>query len=372
MSYHHASIWINGRDVLLNSILNESEKDQNDFENDTFTFIRDWLTGKDSFEIETSGSTGPPKKIKITRSQMMASAGLTQQALGLQAGYTSLLCLSPRYIAGKMMLVRSLVIGMKILALTPSANVLDKIPTSIQIDFAAMVPYQIYDSVRSDDANRLNQFKVILIGGATLDAGTRALLKSFTSSFYATYGMTETISHVALQSLNSPNSPDEFELLPSITLQLDERGCLVIEAPYLPEKVFTNDLGKLTSKSRFKWLGRWDNVINTGGKKVIPEVLEGKLGPIIKGLAINQNFMVGSVNDPKLGQRIILLLEGNPIANHKAKELASSVRKSFERHEIPKQVLVLPSFEYSENGKVKRKETTKNSYKNVQNFTLDI
>src|SRR5690349_4001724 len=273
MSYTYSSIWINGRNVLVNSILDESEKGQNDFEHDTFTFIREWLTGKASFEIETSGSTGPPKKITITRSQMIASAMITQQATNLEPDYTALLCLSPQFIAGKMMIVRSLVIGMKILAVTPAAKVLDKIPPSIQIDFAAFVPYQVYDIIRSDNANRLNQFKVILIGGAALDTETHTSLKPLKGSFYATYGMTETISHVALQLLNGPHSSEEFELLPTIIGQVDERGCLIIEAPYLAEKVVTNDLVKLSGK-RFKWLGRWDNIINTGGKKIIPEILE--------------------------------------------------------------------------------------------------
>src|SRR5687767_169255 len=174
MEYPFDSIWINGRDISIQDIGNKTVSNQNPFEQGVFDFIYDWLNNVQSFSLQTSGSTGAPKEIQVTRAQMISSARLTDQALGLRPGSTALLCLDPHFIAGKMMLVRSFVSGMKILAVTPSSRVLDLIP-GVKIELAAMVPYQIQEILQSNQRDRFNNIRLVLAGGAALNEKTKNL-----------------------------------------------------------------------------------------------------------------------------------------------------------------------------------------------------
>jgi len=369
MKYPHDQIWINGRDVRVQAIRDATTEGLDDFEKQTFSFIRAWLTGQETFELQTSGSTGTPKKIIIHRDQMIASARLTQKAIGLHENFTAFLCISPEYIGGKMMLVRALALGMKLVAVTPAANVFETLPSSMAIDFAALVPYQLYHVVRSKEARWLNLMKTIIIGGAALDAETSAMLDSFTCRCYATYGMTESISHVALQVLNGPGKSQEFNVLPGIIASQDDRGCLVIEAAYLSEKIITNDLISQPSANSFRWLGRWDNIMNSGGVKIIPEEIERKMQAVVDQTS-RHNFMLCSAPDQKLGEKIILLLEGNELDATTIAKLKRELPKVLSRYELPKEVFVLKNFRYGPTGKLKRAETAMNIDKSVQNFTL--
>src|SRR5688572_19038515 len=166
--YPYDSIVVNGKEISIQSISNGKVVSASDFERTTFDFISDWLAERDSFVQNTSGSTGDPKPIVIMRGQMIASAALSIDALGLRQGYNALLCINPEYIGGKMMLVRSLMAGMKIIATTPTSNPFISLPESIPVDFAAMVPYQIHEIIRSAKASKFNDIKTIIIGGATL------------------------------------------------------------------------------------------------------------------------------------------------------------------------------------------------------------
>lgn len=357
MTYPFPTIWINGRDISIEAIRNETASPASDFERATFSFICDWLSDQTIFEIQTSGSTGTPKKIVLTREQMLASARMTEQALALKPGYTALVCLHTQYIAGRMMLVRCFTTGMRIVVTEPAANPLANIPDSIAIDFTAWVPYQLYAILSSAEAARLNRIGRVIIGGAPLNQEMVNELQTYSCIFYATYGMTETISHIALQTLNGINASSVFRALPGIALAIDERGCLTIEAPHLPEKIVTNDLVELKDSHAFIWLGRWDNVINSGGIKIIPEHLESRMMNILYECGILRSFFIASVPDKKLGEKITLLIEGEELDEEKKYKIFQKLKQSFSSYETPKAIVMLPRFLYTNTDKIDRRKT---------------
>jgi o-succinylbenzoate---CoA ligase len=357
MTYPFPTIWINGRDISIEAIRNENASPASDFERSTFNFIREWLSEQAIFEIQTSGSTGIPKKILLTRDQMLASARMTEQALALKPGYTALVCLHTHYIAGRMMLVRCFATGMRIVVTEPTANPLANIPDSITIDFTAWVPYQLYAILSSPEASRLNSIKSVIIGGAPLNPETINELQTYSCIFYATYGMTETISHIALQTLNGINASSVFRALPGIALAIDERGCLTIDTPHLEEKIVTNDLVALQDNHAFIWLGRWDNVINSGGVKIIPEHLESRMANTLYECGILRSFFIASVPDKKLGEKITLLLEGEALDEEKKYIIFEKLKQSFSSYEIPKVIMTIPKFLYTATDKIERRKT---------------
>lgn len=354
--YPYDSILINGRSIELGDIVSGNAYPATEFERSTFQFITEWLNGKESFIQRTSGSTGAPKAITILRTQMTASAKMTEEALALKKGYCALLCLSPDYIAGKMMLVRSFVTEMKIIATEPAANPFKNIPIHQFIDFAALVPYQLQEIIHSDESNHLNRIKTIIIGGAAVDENTIHTIQPYSCDFYATYGMTETISHVALRRLNGAGASENFTALRGISIELDDRGCLVIRWDQLPRKIVTNDLVEMTGENTFRWIGRWDNVNNTGGIKVIPEKTESTIKAIFAALKINQRFFIDGLSDEKLGNRIALFIEGS-LDPDKRQRLKDTMLDVLPRYEAPKEIITLKSFVFTENGKINRKAT---------------
>ena len=355
MKYPFDSIWINGKDIAIQDILKGNLALTNSFEQNTCTFIREWMNNVPLFSLQTSGSTGDPKKIVIRREQMISSASATEKALNLQAGTNALVCLDPQFIAGKMMLVRCFVSGMKIMAVTPSTRILDHVP-DVPIELAAMVPYQIQELLESNHSNRFDNIRVVLAGGAALNEKTKALLSKQRTHVYATYGMTETISHIALQKVNGTDMKDYFRILPDISVNLDERDCLVIKAPYLDHEVVTNDIAEIVGNDGFRWLGRWDNVINTGGIKVIPEKIEVAMAPILKELGINHEFFLCGLPDEKLGQRVCLVVKGN-ITPYQKSEIIELARKKIQIYAAPREVVCLEQFHYTPNNKIHRSKT---------------
>jgi o-succinylbenzoate---CoA ligase len=350
------TIDLNGRDVTLADVVARTIVPATDFEAHTLQFIREWMTGTAQFVLHTSGSTGTPKPIHLTRYQMEASAQATAQALGLQRGYKALVTLDTRYIAGKMMLVRSLVTGMHMVVREPAANPLEKLPPNITVDFTALVPYQVEAILESPHAMRLGTVGTIIVGGAPLSAPAAERLAALPCHAYLTYGMTETISHIALQRLTTTNTRGIFQALPGITLQTDDRSCLVITVPYLPEKVVTNDRVEIISANEFRWLGRWDNVINTGGFKVNPETIEFQIEKIFHRFEIPNRFFVAGLPDRKFGKKVVLFVEGE--ADEKLKlridEATKTIASGIER---PKSVIFLPRFVWTATQKLNRKAT---------------
>jgi o-succinylbenzoate---CoA ligase len=360
MNYPFSSIWINGRTVSLDLIREEQVTPQSSFEDHTFTFIREWLSDKALFTTQTSGSTGAPKTISFTRDQMMASAQLTAHVLGLRRLYHALVCIDTKYIGGKMMLVRSFVTGMKILAVDPCACPLQKIPVDTCVNFAAFVPYQVQSMLVSKHPHFLNNPDVAIIGGAPLDKGVIDQLRDLLCRCYATYGMTETISHVALRRLNGPDRDDHFQAMPGVSLQKDARGCLVIETPFLKEKIVTNDLAEITGQGKFQWLGRWDNVINSGGIKVIPEKIEATLEKIFSEAGISSRFFIHSIPDKTLGNRIVLVVEAAGNIQTLLEKIFPEIFTRISAYERPREVLIAEVFYTTGSGKINRSNTLKN------------
>ena len=357
MNYPFDSINFNGRDTRIADILNGSALPETPFEGAAFSFVRKWYGDHEFFEQQTSGSTGIPKTILIARKSMAASAKLTQQALDLKTGATALLCLDPNYIAGKMMIVRAFVTGMKLLAVEPSLNPFENHVSHQPIDFTALVPAQLIEILQSDSQSRLNEIRNIIIGGASLNEQTIERVSQFRAHIFATYGMTETVSHIALQLINGPLKSEYFKILPGVKIHTDERGCLQIKTPFLSEEIATNDIVEIKNPTEFKWLGRADNVINSGGVKIIPEVLEAQIQNVFSTMQIWNRYIVSSVPDPQFGNKLVLLVEGNmPIAVEKVR---SALQEVLPHYHVPKQILVGAIFVMTENGKINRLETRK-------------
>ncbi len=357
IDYPFSTIFINNREVELIKIISGEAIGQSDFEESTYSFIRSWMTGEKEFYQNTSGSTGAPKTISISREQMESSARLTEEALQLKPGFHALVCLDTRYIAGKMMLVRCFVTGMKIVAVNPSANPLKELPFTQRIDFAAFVPYQVQEIISSGFSSVLNTVQTSIIGGAALDKGTREKLKLFSCQFYGTYGMTETVSHIALQKLNGTNSSEFFQTLSGVEIKLDDRNCLIIKSPHLKNEIHTNDIVEIISAKEFKWIGRYDNVINSGGVKVSPENVELGVEKIFQEAGVNRSFFITGVSDQRLGEKIQLIIEGERLENSTIEKIISMFKHNLSVYSIPKEIVFKRKFFLTETGKINRIKT---------------
>ena len=318
-------------------------KEGHPYEEDFGDFLLHWIDKEPTIQVKTSGSTGMPKMIVLDKQHMVNSALATGKFFKLEAGDSALLCLSGAYIAGKMMLVRAMILGLELDWVAPTATPLPGIGKTY--DFCAMVPLQLENSL-----GYINRIKTLLVGGAQISKSIKETVQNVKTSIYETYGMTETITHIALRKVN--HGPiDYFKTLPNIKVEKDERNCLVIKAPDLnTSPMITNDIVILISDTEFKWLGRFDNVINSGGVKLIPEQIELKLASILK-----HRFFVAGIPDEKLGQKLILLVEENNESNELLEKVKSL--ETLEKYEIPKDILFLKNFIETENGKISRIKT---------------
>ncbi|SDM25869.1 O-succinylbenzoic acid--CoA ligase [Catalinimonas alkaloidigena] len=323
-------------------------------------FCKMWQQGQPEFWLLTSGSTGTPKPQCLTRAQMEASARLTGEALGLTTGDKALVCLPTRYIAGTMMLVRGLVLGLELHLYPPHRNPLALVAAGTSFDFTAMVPMQL-ETILRETPQALAAFahaKAILLGGAPLSATLEEQVQALPCPVYHTYGMTETVSHVALRRLNGPERSAVFTSLPGIDLRLDDRGCLCIRGAVTNAQwITTNDLVELHADGRFRWLGRADHVINSGGVKVQPEAVEQAVDKLWKENKIAERYFVGSQPDKYLGQCVVLFVEGMPFPPTREEWLLEALRERLPRYHAPKRLLYVPSFEETPTGKIDRTGT---------------
>ena len=306
-------------------------------------FLLDWLSESDFLEVKTSGSTGVPKRIRLRRSWMINSAKATGSFLRLRSGDSALLCLPTEYIAGKMMLVRAMVLGLELYYSTPAGAPL--VYSERNYDFCAMTPMQLRNSL-----HKLEQIKKLIVGGSAVPEDLKMQILDKPSEIYETFGMTETITHIALKKLNT--SPQEnFKTLQNVSVRTDERGCLVIDAPEInPDEIITNDLVQLISEKEFIWLGRIDNLVNSGGIKLIPEQIEEKLKA-----CFSSRFFIAGLPDEVLGEKLVLVLEGDKDLN--AVEECLRKLNSLEKFEYPKEILCLPRFILTQSDKIRRSET---------------
>jgi O-succinylbenzoic acid--CoA ligase len=300
-------------------------------------FLLEWLDGCATIQLKTSGTTGIPKNITVSKQAMVHSALATADYFNLQPGDKALLCLPARYVAGKMMLVRALIIGLELDVMTSTSN-LDGLLPDKKYDFVALVPLQVQQNL-----NRLQQFKKIIIGGAPVSKLLSDQLQGIGTEIFETYGMTETITHIAAKRVGD----DNFKVLPNVTIATDERSCLIINAPAISEaEIKTNDIVELVSSQSFKWIGRFDHVINSGGIKIFPEQLEMKLSN-----QLTQPFFIAGLPDEKLGHKIALIIEGPPF------EISKNYFKHLEKYEQPKVVLFASEFVRTETTKIDIKKT---------------
>jgi O-succinylbenzoic acid--CoA ligase len=306
-------------------------------------FLNNWFNDNDYIEIQTSGSTGEPKKFRLKKQNMLASASLTCNYFGLNGSHSALLCLPADYIAGKMMVVRAIYSGMNLIPVKPSADPFKDL--SEHVDFAAITPYQFAHSYES---LKIHPVKNIIAGGSQVSFHLQQMMNSLESNFYETYGMTETCSHIALRKLNGNDASDVFEVLPGIDIKTDARGCLMIHAPALAsQELVTNDMVDLRDDKHFKWLGRFDNVINTGGIKIFPEQVEKKLEPFI-----SRRFFISFLPDEMLNQKLILVLEGEPLKFSENESLLQNIDTVLNRFEKPKEIVTVEKFEVSTSQKI--------------------
>jgi O-succinylbenzoic acid--CoA ligase len=341
------------------------------------TFARQWLAGDARFGLTTSGSTGEPKPIFLARSQMEASAFATAAALGLQGGQRALVCLPTRYVAGRMMLVRGLVLGLELLVVEPASDPLALVPAGWQPDFAAFVPLQMQtllaaaltapgDSCYADETARAFRYRrtlegmhAILLGGGPVSAALHEQVQQLAAPVYHTYGMTETATHIALRRLNGPEATDAFVPLPGVELTLDERGCLAIRGPVTSgEWVQTNDLVQLRADNSFVWQGRFDNVINSGGVKVHSEQVETAIEALQASrpdqLWAARRCAVAALPDTRLGEIVTLVIEGAPLPAAEEAELAAALRAALDRFQTPRRIVYLPHLPQTPTGKIDR------------------
>lgn len=311
--------------------------------NEVNQFVGEWLSLTETMELKTSGSTGKSKTISVRKKWMEKSALLTGKTFNLKQGDTALLCLPMRYVAGKMMVVRSMVLGLDLLVSDSFADPLKGV--DLPIDFAAMVPLQLQKSLEME---RLRSVKMVIVGGGQVSYKLAEEVQDISTEVVETYGMTETLTHVAIRWVNGPHRTKQYLALDGIGFETDERDCLVIKAPTLnPDPVVTNDIVRLIDGKSFHWLGRVDNVINSGGVKIFPEVVEAKLASAIT----HRRFFITGLTDEKLGQKVVLVIEGKPF------RIPDNVWSKFEQYENPREILFNLNFSLTETGKINRKES---------------
>ncbi len=278
-------------------------------------FLTEWNNESDMILVHTSGSTGSPKPMYVEKKRMLNSARITCDFLGLCPGDTAFLCMPLDYIAGKMMVVRSIERKLNLVSVCPSGHPLKDISLSFdKSSLAAMVPLQVYNSLNvAAEAEKLRSFTHLIIGGGAIDDELAKALRSFSNHVWSTYGMTETLSHIALRRLNGDGASEWYTPFDSVDVSQNEDGCLVIDAPLVHEgKLVTNDIVELKD-GKFRILGRKDNVICSGGIKIQMEEVERVLRPYMES-----NFMITKRSDKKFGEIVVLITENDNIAEVEA------------------------------------------------------
>lgn len=330
------------RNINLKSLFS-----QNEFEEKVISFVQEWFSETKIVKVQTSGSTGTPKIFDIEKQKMLHSAKTTCDILRLKKGDSALLCLPIEYISGKMMVVRAIERNLKLVVKMPSSIPLSDL--NEQIDFCAMSPLQVENSL-----DKIHFIKNLIIGGAAVSENLKSKLNSNLGTrnseqkIYETYGMSETLSHIALKEI-CPKADDYFKVLNGIEISLDERGCLKINAPKLNAEILqTNDLVEIINDTKFKFLGRIDNVINSAGLKIYPEELEN----LVKKEISNEVVFLG-IPDDLLGQKLVAIIEGEE--NKKLKKQLSEIKYPSKNHQ-PKEIIYLENFPRIANGKINRKE----------------
>lgn len=315
-----------------------------DLEHQVNQFIENWNNDSLYISTKTSGSTGVPKIIQLEKEKMIASAKMTGTFFNFSSDSTLCLALSPETIGGKMMLVRALVFNVKLIVMKPSRNPIELLDEAI--DFIALVPMQM-NQILIESNEKLHFINKILLGGAPVSNELIEKLAHCKSAVYESFGMTETMSHFAIRSLNQPKT-DVFTCLPGVSID-SESGLLSLSIPSLGiHHLKTTDEIEQVGENQFRWLGRCDFAINSGGLKFHPEQLEQKIGQILK-----TRFFFAGEPDEELGQRIVLFVEGEKLEQAQL----DSIKNSLEKYENPKHIYFIDTFVETQSGKINRIKT---------------
>lgn len=316
---------------------------------DIYAFILEWYEEGIFVQAKTSGSTGAPKPIQLEKVRMMESARMTGEFFKFKKDDTALLCLSPQFIAGKMMIVRAIVWQLNLICVNPNGYPLKELEGSI--NFAAMIPLQVNNSLHNKE--QLALVKSILIGGGVIDRNLSEKLQSISTNCFGSFGMTETLSHIAIRSLNGIHKSNVYKALQGIRLSVDSRNCLKIESyKLLKKELITNDIVNLISESEFEWLGRFDHVVNSGGIKLFPEQIEEELSSFIK-----MPFFLIGISDEHLGEKMILLIESNECDREQKKKIQAEIDFYLEKFKRPREIFLVSKFERTATNKIQRKAT---------------
>lgn len=333
---------------------------------DLGAFLAEWHNADDRVLVHTSGSTGQPKPLWVEKRRMEASARITCRFLGLKPGDTALLCMPLDYIAGKMMVVRSLTCGLHLLSVDPSGHPLrnpslwrEALPqntslwdgeSDVSLSFAAMVPMQVYNSLRvPEERNRLMQIRHLIIGGGAVDEEMARELRPFPNAVWSTYGMTETLSHIALRRLSGPEASEWYTPFESVKVGLTDEGCLTIEAPAVCDGLLvTNDLAEVCD-GRFRILGRRDNVICSGGVKIQIEDVERVLRQFT-----HVPFFISKRKDNKFGEVVVMLTTSGDLA-----AMRQLCEKHLPKYWQPRHYVNVDTLPFTETGKPARREAEK-------------
>ncbi len=336
-----SQLHLNGKKYNIRDLLSVNKSEIEKWQQEYLDFLQEWISGDETIIVKTSGSTGKPKSIKIHKDTFVISALNTANFFRFKAGDKAMLCLPGTYIAGKMMLVRSMVSGLHLYWQKPAATPeIDR-----EYDFSAMTPMQL-ENILNKNKNSLNKIKKLIIGGAPVNEEILVKIDDLNTQIYETYGMTETVSHIALKRINGEDKSEYFTALENISIGIDDRSCLVLTGSNLGTgMVQTNDIIEMKDDKHFKWLGRADNVINSGGIKLIPEQIEKKLKPFIKN-----DFFIFGIDDNKYGQLPALAIES-------AKKDIVPDFSVLNKFEVPKKIFYFEKFVKTTSGKINRKDT---------------
>lgn len=315
-------------------------------------FLTEWNSPSDTLTVSTSGSTGVPKLICVEKRRMKASAQMTCSFLGLHNGDTTLLCMPLDYIAGKMVVVRSLVYNLKLISVKPSSHPLSTLTTPPI--FAAMTPMQVYCSMKvKAEREILSNIKHLIIGGGAINKELEEQLRTFPYAVWSTYGMTETLSHIALRRINGNNADTWYTPFENVNVSLGSDGCLVIDAPTVCKNILhTHDLAEIASDGRrFRIIGRKDNIINTGGIKISIENIEDALRPYIK-----TPFIITKRKDERLGEAVTILIEKGSAHINTIRTICEHILPKYWR---PQSYFITSKIPITETGKPARAEAIK-------------
>jgi len=333
-------------DLCREKTANDSTED---FKKEIYSFILEWFSDESGMVVKTSGSTGKPKEIRLLKKHMEASARATRSFFGLKPGDTLLHCLPMRYIAGKMMVVRALVGGLDLYITEPSGKP-EIMPE--HVSFSAMVPLQLSGLLQTTQGtSSLERIDKLIVGGAFVPESLERRVQGISTRIWQTYGMTETITHIALRKLNGTGRSEWYKPLPGVSVRLNENNCLVIDAPDIGvTNLATNDLALTGEGDLFRITGRLDHVVISGGIKLHPEALEKKVEDLMPF-----PFFLAGLPDKLLGNRLVLFLEQDTLSPSEEETLRHKLKERLSAYESPKDIICLGKFEYNSQGKLMRR-----------------